>query len=312
MIKVNFVSQGGPSLASHRFRVVKPCELLNRFTGGFIDATTSVRTENTAAVNIYNKHFDQRGNILSAHSGPDLGYKTVFDVCDNHFESEDKKMADYYMAMCLAVDVVTCNTANMQEAIYEHTGVLAKIIPDPISFPSALPKHNTEPKLLWYGHTSNFPALIPWLDTLDQRVTVVCDQQVSHPKADWIQWRPNLVEAIIKDYDIVLLPTDLSKESHKCKSPNRAVDAINAGKLVITNNKDIYESLLPFLVYADKLEYIRSFINAYSNPDFSVIADKIEKGQKFIRENFNDDVILRAWLGVFKDLGIIKDFKQND
>jgi hypothetical protein len=39
-LRINFISQGGAQLASHKMRVQKPAELLNVGCGGAIEAVT--------------------------------------------------------------------------------------------------------------------------------------------------------------------------------------------------------------------------------------------------------------------------------
>ena len=141
-MQVNFVSQADPFLASHRFRVMKPVALLNANTN--VSATLSKEPDTKADVNVFQKHFNKAMNIKAASNAQDLGYKTVFDICDDYFEREHAK---YYCDMCELADVVTCNSANMQERIYEHTGKLARIINDPVSFPKGNPSVNTRPSL---------------------------------------------------------------------------------------------------------------------------------------------------------------------
>ena len=154
---------------------------------------------------------------------------------------------------------------------------------------------------------------MPWLDALSEarRVTVISNAQIDHPKVDFIPWKPNLVEALIKDFDIVLIPTDTSNEAHKCKSPNRAVDAIAAGKFVITDNKDIYGPLEKFVGFIGSPDKLNDVISSYEfNPEYHL--ENAKEAQAFIKEKFSDQVILEGWLEVLSDLKVIKGFKRND
>lgn len=306
---IHFVSQGGPQLASHRMRVLKPITLLNTKVTPVLNASVNSLCDQRADVNIFCKHFDQHNNMLAMRQGKVLGYKTVFDVCDNHFSGNNK---DYYIAMCLEADAVTCNTPKMAEAILKETSRVATVIPDPISFPFGTPRHSNEPKIIWYGHSSNAIHLLPWLNQMgNRRVTVVCDTQVNHPNVDWIQWRPNLVESIIKDFDIVLIPTDTKNEAHKCKSPNRAVDALHAGLHVITDNLDIYGPLKEYVWVINGPEDLEATL-LYYKANSEGILKMVTDGQAFVKENYNDTKVLEGHLSVLRELGVITKYTQKD
>ena len=150
-LNVRFVAQGSSFLASHRMRVTKPAELLNVGVDN-IDATVGNQANPDVDVNIFHKHFTPHENYRAVLQGEVLGYYTIFDVCDDHF---DRELGQYYTDMCQKVDHITCNSANMQERIYEVVGRLARIIPDPITFPKGevFIREGKEPNLIWIGHS---------------------------------------------------------------------------------------------------------------------------------------------------------------
>ena len=117
-----------------------------------------------------------------------------------------------------------------------------------------------------------------------------------------------MVESHIVNADIVLIPT-ADHPWTKCKSPNRAVDAIHAGKFVITDNADIYGDLQEFIAIVEKPEDIPEVIKWWQeNP--GEVAEKVTAGQKYIQETYGDAVILDAWLDILQDLGLIKTFEE--
>ena len=135
---------------------------------------------------------------------------------------------------------------------------------------------------------------------------MVSKDPVQHPKITWVKWKSGLVEDIIKDFDVVLIPTTKHPWT-KCKSPNRAVDAIHSGKLVITDNKEIYGSLGEYIEIIDNPFDLNDVL---SNYDEAKVRQKIKFGQKFITNEYSDEKILNGWLTVFKDLGLVKDVKK--
>lgn len=305
-LRVNFVSQGNAQFASHRMRVLRPVELMNVGIDG-IDATITRNANPDVDVNIFSKHFDYVNNKKDIDEGRIDDYITVFDVCDDHF---DRAHGEYYEFMCNHADTITCNTPNMQERIYEVTGRLSRIIPDPITFPYSAPVFSrATPSLLWFGHSLGVGPLIDWLDYLDQKVTVITNQLVTHPKLEFIQWRPDMVEHKIFSYDIVLIPTG-DEPWIKCKSPNRAVDAIQAGKFVVTNNRDIYGHLEDYLVIIDSPEELPDVLEYWSKNQEGV-KERILAGQKYIKEHYSNDIVIDRWLDVFQDLDLIKGYENG-
>lgn len=306
-MKVNFVSKAGVKLASHRMRIMKPAELLNVCVEG-IECFVNPSPDVSADINVFNKHFDQENSLKFIKKGEKFGYFSIFDVCDDHFDRED---GDFYKEMCKYSDFITCNSDNMKNRIVEVTGKESFMIPDPITFPREeyIERKNTQPNILWYGHRSNAPCLIPWVDAIELPVLAITNTIISHPRIVCKQWKPMLVEKFLPETDIVFLPTQKHPWS-KCKSANRAVDAINAGKMVITDSSDVYGHLKDFLFIVDNPDELPSLLELWRT-DKEFIKNKIEKGQEFIQKNYSDNIILDNWLNVFETLGLVKVLKDE-
>lgn len=309
MIKVNFVSQGGVNLASHRMRVQKPCKLLNTYVDD-IEATINPLGRSDAHVNIFNKHFDQKNNLAACAAGNQMGYYTVFDICDDWFEREHDP---YYKAMCQHSDLITCNTENMCERILEVTGKDAIVIPDPFTFPSRKPKKHKKdaiPKILWFGHGSNVQSVLDWVEHLDDgyRVTVITNVPVVHPKVDFIPWEPGRVEHEIGKFDIVLVPTKDTPWT-KCKSPNRVVDALVSGKSVIADNEEVYGNFKDFIQFISSGDKLMDAIEWWQqNPEEE--HERVSKGCKYVKKHYSEEVVLDRWLDALKALGAVKTWKK--
>lgn len=305
MTHINWVSKGSTYLASHRLRVQKPVTLINTYTD--IKATISDRADLTADLNIFSKHFKTEEMYEDVLACKIKGIPTIMDVCDNHFQRDNSK---HYIKMCEAVDQVTCNSKNMKVAIEAHTDRTAFVISDPIVFPYKEPslfKSNGSygPKVLWFGHSSNLEGLKRWLPNILCKVTVVSNQPLVHNKVDFIPWRPLLVEEMIKDFDIILIPSSGFTWAN-CKSPNRAVDTLWSGKTFITDDEDVYKDVLPFgyLVDKDGLQVHDVLNTLRTNPEEA--KEKIIKGQQYLKDNLNDESVLEAWLDTFKQLNLIE------
>jgi len=294
-------------------RVYTPTVLINSSVeGGNISATFGKTPDPKATINVFSKHFDKVENLVAIDAKDDLGYKAVFDVCDDHFDREHK---EYYEAMIRRADLVTCNSANMQERIYSVTGKLAKVIPDPITFPDGEFKEYKKgavPKVLWFGHSSNLGSLYEISSKNAAQITAYSEKLFRGiPNVNVQKWELGKVEEIIKDFDVVVIPT----QNHpwaRCKSPNRAVDALISGKYVITDSADIYGDLKKYVCINASLSEPNALDKELeywsNNPE--EISKKIKKGQEFVKKKYSSDAVLNGWLDVFKELGLISKYED--
>lgn len=304
VLKVNFVSPSGHSLASHRMRVLEPANILNCSVKN-LEVKVSDIPDEQADINVFFKHFNQ-DVVLDFCSK--TSKKVIFDVCDNHFDREHK---DYYLKMVERANVVTCNTDRMQTLIKNLTNRNYVVtIPDPITFPQK--SFNTcvgEPRVIWFGHVSNAKPLLPWLPVLKtEKVTAICNSPLNHPKISFIPWKMGQVEHTLTHHHIVIIPTSKETWTHT-KSPNRAVDAISAGKLVITDDKYIYGELGNYIEIVSSPEEASKIIEGYvAKQDY--YKEKIEKGQAHIKEFYGPKAVLESWLTALELTGLVKEIKD--
>lgn len=305
MKAVNFVSKAGRQLASHRMRCEIPAQCLDDYYPNEYSAQVNRFAEAYANVNIFGKHFNAPVTFQEASSikavSRNLGVEnpsTIFDICDNHFTRDH---GDYYEAMCNAVDKITCNTSRMAAAIKEHTGREAKVIPDPITFPYDNP-HVARDKeslgVLWFGHASNAQPLIPIAKKLSKsnhKLYTISNAKVFN---DTVQWGLGKAEALIlsPSVDVVIIPVDNSLDYVHCKSPNRAVDAIHAGRMVITNGHKIYEDLKDFVVIVDDINEGIEWVKENPNEVYT----KLKHGQEYILEKYNWKTVTEQWKTVIE------------
>jgi hypothetical protein len=313
-IKINFISKATPKLASYRMRIQTPLNILNYSLGE--DAVTGKcqsTVDSAADINVFSKHFDQPTTLLSMTSKDDFGFKAIFDVCDDHFDRED---GPFYEKMIAQADYITCNSANMQTRIYEVTGKLARIIPDPITFPDSSMKpfeKGAKPKVLWFGHNSNLGSLASVTEKNKTEVTAYCNKLYKGLKnIKVLFWELGKVESEIGKYDVVVLPT-ANHPWAKCKSPNRAVDAIAAGKFVITDSEEIYADLKDYVKIIPDLGArpgaLDEALKWWSTHPAEVEA-MIVNGQKHIKKMYSSDKILEGWLNVLMDLNFIEEYSD--
>lgn len=286
---VNIVSHGDEGLASHRMRCKLPMELINQYASDQYKVNISQSASMDYDINIFHKHMEPAKNYHEAIQLSDLS-KIMFDICDDHF---DRGHGEYYESMCSTAHTITCNTANMQKRIYEVTGRLAPICSDPITFPFHDHKYSENPDVVWYGHASNVFSILPYANKINN-LTIITNNRLPHSEARTKFWKPDLVEDTISMYEIVVIP-NISTPEAKNKSPNRAVDALHAGRFVIAEAEEVYGELLPFIFLGPIEEGIRFY---KQNPE--KVMDMIKKGQEYVIEKYNHKVICDQWLDALK------------
>lgn len=286
---INFVSKTGPDFASHRMRAEIPCQIINEESTN--QAVVSELANPRFDINVFSKHFKPEEMFDEAYECRDRGSKVVFDICDNHFSRDAKEI---YLKMIELSDIITCNTVGMQKKIEEVSGKKAFICSDPLTFPKGLPRvtHTKNPKIVWYGHKTNIaPVFVQrYKFTVISNYQATMEEIRNFPHITFLPWSLGLVESLIKNFDIVVIPTVGFRHYTKEKSPNRAVDALFAGKFVITDNLDIYEELEPFIYIGD----IKSGIEWYIKHP-SQAFEKIEEGQKYVEKKYNYKEIYKQW-----------------
>lgn len=207
-MNVTFKSWGA-NLASSRYRAIIPAQQLHR-----------LGVEQGRDWLVIGKH----GWDWSRETE---GYQRVcFDICDDHFEGRYK---DHYRDGCSEADLVTCNSAEMARVIKANTSREAVVIPDPYEQPERAPK--VHDKLLWFGHQSNLPDLLPWADL--PNLEIVSGLQ------NHTQWSPEEMDRAYDRSGLVIIPTGKSM----AKSANRAIESLRRGLFVVAGYLPAYADL---------------------------------------------------------------------
>lgn len=282
-MKINFVSITDDTAASYRFRTLKPYELLS-----MLGHQVSIKKfpDLDADINIFQKHAFPEQVIQWMKNVPT---KKLFDVCDDHF---DREFGWYYKEACTLADELICTNPRMEKR-------LKKLFPkkkihmvfDPINTiwgPHKAPID--KPKLIWFGHVTNFQDALPWLKEavqLNYDLTVVSNMNIQAGDFTFIPYQNGWVEENLHKYDVVLLPTG-NQPWVNMKSENRFVDALNAGCSIITNNDILYKDLVKFGIY--ETGSLSKAMEKYHN-----VQPKTFEGKLYIQEKYNDEEIKNQW-----------------
>ena len=114
---------------------------------------------------------------------------------------------------------------------------------------------------------------------------------------DLIAWNFDLQDKMVNKSDFVILPVTEDRESI-CKGNNRPIDALQQGRMVLTNpGIPSYEDLKDFLYIGDLYEMYQGMINQPGQ-----VVNKIMKAQEFIEQNYSPKAIAKKWEQVYDNI----------
>ncbi len=292
---INFVETGDETSASHRFRAIKPYEVLTKL-GHTVTIRKFPRLD--ADVNVFQKHFLQDQVLDWMKKVPT---KIIFDVCDDHF---DRKHGKFYFSAVSNANLITCTNKRMEKRLKElFPDSKVFVYYDPInSLQSDSTKSFSPTKAIWFGHSTNLEDARPWLEEalkigLDLTAHTNIPVQGDVP-FQYIPFTPGWMEENLKNYNLVLLPTG-NQPWVNMKSENRFVDALNAGCLVITNNNTLYGDLVAYGIY--ETGSLKSGLEQIVKKNLDV-PTLVKLGQDYVRRTYNDEVIKEQWKTILNQL----------
>lgn len=316
----NFDKNEIPKRASRRFRAIVPLKGM-RTEDKIISNLDDVKTGEIVVVAKKIKY----NEVLYLKN---IEAKIVLDICDSKFRKSG--VGENMINICNMVNLITTTNEFLAKEIKTYTGKDAYIIDDPTERKKLDPffpdlkiherKRRDTIKLFYYGSEKNF-ACLKFKKIIDDikkisNFNVFINIMIDRPKKyidelkDYID--NNIIkiydfdyfeqERLIKDSDIILLPInskDFNKDLIYQKSPNRVVDAIQMGKIVITNSGvGSYEKFKDFVYWNENHNYEEA-INWILNNKEQVIK-KITEGQKYIDQHHTPEIIGRQWIGIEK------------
>ena len=255
--------------------------------------------------------------------------KYIVDVADDKFAM----FKHWYHTIPKAI-AVTTTCQHLRTVILDEVGKGSVIIPDPTERKRGVPKFEVKEtmKAFYYGAEGNYRK-IDWLrvkSTLNSvrktRVDIMTNKSEDPPKAykylnrygqfwltpedrialqkegvkeytSLINWNFDKQEQLVNESDFVLLPVTSDRES-RSKGNNRPIDALQQGRIVLTNpGIKSYEDLKKYL-------YIGDFYTTYKlmleNPE--EVISKITNAQTYINEHYTPKAIGLKWKRVYDRL----------
>lgn len=222
-LRVNFVTRGGPHLASYRLRIALPAAEMSGWD-------VRVGAYGPADCHIFSKHWDYE-DVGKAEGSP----CPVFDLCDDWF---GRAHDAHYRAMCARCHVVV-SSRRLAERVLEETGKVATYIPEPYELPDGCVKEpSSDPLVLWFGHSSNLPTLHKANIPLGTRLLICTNME----GRGVVPYTPQNLQNCLSVCDIVVIPQDKD-----WKSANRMVESLRAGRFVVASDIPAYRGFDQYL-----------------------------------------------------------------
>lgn len=245
--------------------------------------------------------------IKLAEDAKARGAKLIVDYCDNHLDHPQR--GPVQIALLQLADVVVASTSELNESLGARGRSADYVISDPVELTQAKPCFApSQPlKLLWFGHAVNMDTLRACLPGLalyakQQPLMLTVVTQLPNGAADlativpsglqvtYVAWSAEATKQAIQDCDLVIIPT-LNTELKNAKSPNRLLEPMWAGRMVVAGRLPAYEAFADSAWVGEDI--IQGITWCLEHP--KDVIDRIALGQQAIQSCFSTDVISEQW-----------------
>jgi hypothetical protein len=187
----------------------------------------------------------------------------VLDFTDDHL-TVASKMSDFYVQALAKSQLAVCSSSWLQAQLSKVFSGPVHVIADAIECPIIPPKSKLADTLqvLWFGHSTNLPALIDFLPSLPQALTVhILTNTKGIQQIQGLMDHPNgltLVPAIWS-------PTGMVKTALKCQMCIIPVGLDNAKKAGVSSNRLLTALALGLPTSADVADSYGEFRNDFAD-----------------------------------------------
>ncbi len=245
------------------------------------------------------------------------GARIIVDICDNIFAPPEDGLKHIYQAILPHADAIVASSEMLKEALSDDVpdGIPVYMIVDAVEGERISPVFKPLPgviRLLWFGYPNNLPLLLRALTNLSLLTT-----RFSVELAIVTAWPSDAVRKMFPDSfggvrirraewslqsmrdelqlcDIVIVPSDAS-QARLTKSANRVITGLWAGKYVVGYPLPSYKPFGDFASIGRDL--VAGIQWALDNRD--LVLKRVERGQRFIWQHYNPDIIAKSWETVF-------------
>ncbi len=300
------------------FQLLKQGHQVRIFTVEGCDVDDFIKTINRIDVIIVSKvDYVKAENLISI--AKQSGKKIVIDFCDVHFDR--KEVIEPLNRIIKNTDLIVASTPKLKEVISQYFSAPIVEISDPYEGTRKPPKFfpNGTLRLLWFGHIINIETINPLvlnlpnadfqqtveleiisseLDNIRESCTSYNSSHDGEVKLKFTPWSVNAVWHAFSSTDIVVIPS-IDNSKNNVKSPNRLVESIWAGKMVVAHPLPTYLKFQDYaIIERDIIEGIFRCLSYSENEN----TDRISAGQAYIKKHHSPKVIAKQWEAALKTL----------
>lgn len=255
------------------------------------------------------------------------GVRVLADINDNHFENSPR--APYFRELATSADAIVASTPKMAEIIRTYTDKPVTVARDPYEGHRGKARFapprlawsrrllgasgiNVRPTLLWYGYPTNLDTLIvlrnqllplarrqPLIVRVMTRRSAEAESLCGELHAacggriwwSFAPWSLADMQKALEEADFVVLPSKTEDLTKAVKSPNRLVNGLWAGRLVVAHPLPSYEEFAEYAwIGNDIADGVRW---ALDNPQAA--SERIIRGQEYVEKHYSPFVAAREW-----------------
>jgi hypothetical protein len=255
------------------------------------------------------------------HNIANLAYPLFADFSDNYAALSTTRstiLMEYQETMGSLVPLtVPCGALAEQLRAHARHGV--HVIEDPYELaetPAAFAPAQAMLRLCWFGNSYDAAVLTDQLASLAASlhsrrlrmdfVTAPARREFfaqlarrlsevhAQMEVRFIEWSPESVAGALGDCDLIVLPQDSQSAWGRCKSHNRLVQAIRAGRVALASAIPSYEELAAFSCVGDDLSASARYALAQPNE----VLERLRSGQAYVRKRFAPERVAARWAEV--------------
>lgn len=242
------------------------------------------------------------------------GVRTVFDLCDNHFDNAPEERVQRLTEMMASVDVLTVSTPVLAELVPRPD---AMVIPDALDIPprgiSLRRRSAGRPNVVWYGVAGttdrtaglvDLKRILPDLAAAGARLTVITNSREAYDlhiaggpvPSRFIRWRRSTFSLAFRGHDACVIPVS-DNPFTRCKSNNRLVLALMLGVPVVADPIPSYVEFADHVLF----DAWQASLDSYTR-DHALRKRHLDGGRRFIRAHYGNEVVAGRWASVLDDL----------
>jgi tetratricopeptide (TPR) repeat protein len=188
------------------------------------------------------------------------GSKIWIDISDPVFT--DSIRHQFFSQILNIGDGIITNSRLMRLRLHRRVQLPIFNIPDPVEFqphyPHSIPSQPK--KFLWFGHVSNLPYLLPWIEELVllesfEVLTIITNARIatnhlranasesilrSFTKLKIIDWNSISLNQLVSEVDVCIIPAGIADPRKEAVSDNRLTTAITLGLPTIASPINSY------------------------------------------------------------------------